>query len=132
MAPPPDWPNTVTLANDVHLVNLTLETTASGQSEGLLITGDRDILSHVSVIGGGDALQASGRIYITDSFISGTGDTILSRGTVYLERTTLFSTRVFMWIRNTDKNHGNVFKDCTFRATLDPTGIARSPCNRKD
>ena len=37
--------------NDIHIVNMTLQTTAPGQSEGLLITGDRNILSHVTVIG---------------------------------------------------------------------------------
>ena len=31
----------------VHLVNLTIRNTARGQAEGLLITGERNILSHV-------------------------------------------------------------------------------------
>jgi hypothetical protein len=68
-------------SNGIHIINMTLQTTAPGQAEGLLITGDRNILSHVTVIGSGDALQANGRIYMVDSTVYGTGDTILGRGT---------------------------------------------------
>ena len=115
--------------NDIHIVNMTLQTTAPGQSEGLLITGDRNILSHVVVIGFGDALQANGRIYIVDSTIQGSGDTILGRGTLFCERCTLRSRGVFMWPRNPKDMHGNVFKDSTFIGTGAPTTIARSPKN---
>ena len=34
-----------------------------------------------------------------------------------------------MWIRNTSANHGNVFKNCTFIGTAEPTILARSPKN---
>jgi len=115
--------------NDIHILNMTMHTTAPGQSEGLLITGDRNILSHVTVIGGGDALQANGRIYIVDSSIYGTGDTILGRGTLFCERCTIKSTRVLMWPRNRKEVHGNILKDSTFIGTQDPTTIARSPQN---
>jgi len=111
------------------LRGMTFQTTAPGQSEGLLVNGERNILDHVTVIGGGDALQINGPAYVVDSRIEGTGDTILGRGPAFFERTTLRSTRVFMWIRNGEANHGNVFKDCTFVATLEPTDIARSPTN---
>jgi pectin methylesterase-like acyl-CoA thioesterase len=114
----------------IHLVNLILETTVYGQAEGLLITGNRNILSHVHVIGSGDALQVNGPTYIVDSEITGAGDTVLGRGPAFFERCTLRSTGVFMWIRNTDANHGNVFKDCTFIVTgQQPTTLARSPKN---
>ena len=73
---------------------MTLQTTALGQAEGLLITGDRNILSHVTVIGSGDALQANGRIYMVDSTIIGGGDTILGRGTLFCERCTIKSNSV--------------------------------------
>jgi len=106
-----------------------LQTTSPGQAEGLLITGDRNILSHVTVIGAGDALQANGRIYMVDSTINGTGDTIPGRGTLFCERCTIKSTRVMMWPRNRQENHGNVFKDSTFVGTDEPTTIARSPKN---
>jgi pectinesterase len=116
-------------SNDIHIINMTLQTTAPGQAEGLLITGRRNILSNVHVIGAGDALQVNGLAYIVESIIEGTGDTILGRGAAFFERSTLRSTRVFMWIRNTNANHGNVFKDCTFIATAEPTTLARSPKN---
>ena len=114
----------------IHLVNLILETTAPGQAEGLLITGERNILDHVDVIGAGDALQVNGSTYIVDSSVTGTGDTILGRGPAFFERCTIKSTRVFMWIRNNDGNHGNVFSNCTFIGTgPEPTTLARSPKN---
>jgi len=118
-------------SNGIHIVNMTLHTTAPGQSEGLLITGDRNILSHVTVIGGGDALQANGSIYVVDSTIVGTGDTILGRGTVFCERCTLKSTSVMMWPRNHQGVHGNVFLNSTFIGTNGPTTIARSPQNER-
>jgi pectin methylesterase-like acyl-CoA thioesterase len=116
-------------SNDIHIVNMTLETTAPGQSEGLLITGQRNILKNVRVIGFGDALQVNGRAYIADSIIEGAGDTILGRGAAFFERSTLKSRSIFMWIRNTSANHGNVFKDCTFIGTGQPTTLARAPKN---
>jgi pectinesterase len=54
-------------ATGVHLVNLILETTVYGQAEGLLMMGSRNILSHVHVIGTGDALQVNGPTYIVNS-----------------------------------------------------------------
>ena len=122
---------TVDNSNDIHLVNMTIQTTATGQAEGLLIAGDRNILSHVTVIGSGDALQANGRIYMVDSTVEGAGDTILGRGTLFCERCTIRSSRVFMWPRNPKDVHGNVFKDSTFIGTDIPTTIARSPQNDK-
>jgi pectin methylesterase-like acyl-CoA thioesterase len=113
--------------NDIHLVNLTLQTTAFGQAEGLLITGDRNILAHVTVIGSGDALQANGRIMV-DSTIDGAGDTILGRGTLFCERCTIKSRSVMMWPRNHEGVHGNIFKDSTFIAQA-PASLARSPRN---
>lgn len=115
--------------DDINVINMTLQTTAPGQSEGLLINGDRNILSHVTVIGFGDALQANGRIYMVDSTIDGSGDTILGRGTLFCERCTIRSTSVMMWPRNGKGIHGNVFKDSTFIGTRGPTTIARSPKN---
>jgi pectin methylesterase-like acyl-CoA thioesterase len=116
-------------SNGIHIINMTLQTTAPGQAEGLLITGDRNILSHVTVIGSGDALQANGRIYMVDSTVYGTGDTILGRGTLFCERCTIESTRTLMWPRNPQEVHGNVFKDSTFIGSKDPTTVARSPVN---
>ncbi len=94
-----------------------------------MITGDRNILSHVTVIGSGDALQANGRIYMADSMVYGAGDTILGRGTLFCERCTIRSTGVMMWPRNPKEVHGNVFVDSSFIGTQEPTTIARSPLN---
>jgi len=116
-------------SNDIQIVNMTLQTTAFGQAEGLLITGRRNILSNVHVIGSGDALQVNGPTYIVDSIIEGAGDTILGRGPAFFERCTLRSRGAFMWIRNTSANHGNVFKSCTFVGMAEPTVLARSPKN---
>lgn len=121
---------TVDNCNDFHIVNMTLQTTAYGQAEGLLINGERNILSNVTVIGSGDALQANGRIYMVDSIIIGDGDTILGRGTLFCERCTIKSKAVMMWTRNAQDNHGNIFKDSTLIGTGNtPTTIARSPKN---
>jgi pectinesterase len=117
-------------SNDLHLINLILETTAYGQAEGLLITGERNVLDHVDVIGSGDALQVNGSAYIVDSTVTGDGDTILGRGPAFFKRCTIASGGVMMWIRNTAGNHGNVFHDCVFRGTgNNPTTLARSPTN---
>jgi pectinesterase len=117
-------------STDIHLVNLTIKTTARGQAEGLLLMGDRNILSHVTVMGSGDALQVNGPVYITDSLIVGDGDTILGRGPAFFRRCELQSGGVFMWIRNTAANHGNVFVDCTFRKRgTGVTELARAPMN---
>jgi pectin methylesterase-like acyl-CoA thioesterase len=114
----------------IHLVNLTIKTTLRGQAEGLLLTGDKNILSHVTVAGSGDALQVNGSVFITDSLIVGDGDTILGRGPAFFNRTELQSNGVFMWIRNTSVNHGNVFLDCTFRKRgPGVTELARAPMN---
>jgi pectin methylesterase-like acyl-CoA thioesterase len=117
-------------SSDIHLVNLTIKTTARGQAEGLLLTGERNILSHVTVVGSGDALQVNGPTFITDSLIIGDGDTILGRGPAFFNRTELQSSGVFMWIRNTSANHGNVFVDCTFKKRGGGmTELARAPVN---
>ena len=116
-------------SNDIYLRNMTLETTAPGQAEGLLMNGRRNILANVRVIGFGDALQVNGPTYIVDGIVEGAGDTILGRGPAFFEHCTLRSRNIFMWIRNSAANHGNVFKDCTFVGTGEPTVLARSPRN---
>jgi pectinesterase len=117
-------------STDIHLVNMTIKTTARGQAEGLLLMGDRNIVSHVTVAGSGDALQVNGPVYVTDSLIVGDGDTILGRGPAFFNRCELQSRGVFMWIRNTAANHGNVFVNCTFRKLgAGTTDLARAPIN---
>ena len=118
-------------ASDIALVNLTIQTTLKGQAEGLLINGERNIVSHVTVIGDGDALQTNGSAYYTDFKLQGGGDTILGRGPAFFRRCEIEAPGPFMWIRNTQASHGNVFVDCSFRA---PPGrlaeLARLPSNK--
>src|SRR4030095_15076356 len=47
------------------------------------LPGERNIISHASIYGAGDALQVNGSAYITDSLIAGDGDTILGRGPAF-------------------------------------------------
>lgn len=114
----------------IHLVNLTIKTTAYGQAEGLLLNGEENIVSNVSIVGSGDALQSNGSAYFTDSSITGDGDTILGRGPAFFNNCELSSMGPYMWIRNTSANHGNVFVGCKFRTRGNKTTvIARSPTN---
>ncbi|MFN2110969.1 MAG: pectinesterase family protein [Anaerolineae bacterium] len=117
----------------IHLVNLTIRSInpKPAQAEGLLLTGERNIVSHVTIEGSGDALQVNGSAYLTDSRIVGFGDNILGRGPAFFNRCELVSYYgPHVWIRNTEANHGNVFVQCTFQ-TLEgrETVIARSPTN---
>lgn len=115
-------------SSGIHLVNLTARTTARGQAEGLLLAGERNIVSHVTIVGSGDALHVNGSVFLTDSFIVGDGDRILGRGPAFFNNCELQSSSVFMWSRNTSTNHGNVFLNCRFRATGgSATEIARAP-----
>ena len=117
-------------SSGIHLVNFTVRNTVFGQAEGLLVSGERNIVSHMTVVGSGDALQVNGSIYLTDSLIVGDGDTILGRGPAFFDSCELHSRGVFMWTRNTSANHGNVFRTCRFRATGGAaTEIARAPTN---
>ncbi len=115
---------------DLHFENLTIMTTLKGQAEGLLIMGERNRLKNVHIIGSGDALQANGSVYLENCTIDGDGDTILGRGPAFFNNCTLSSYGPFMWIRNTEANHGNVFLNCTFLGKDDRAVIARSPVNK--
>ncbi len=114
----------------IHLVNLTIMTTAYGQAEGLLLNGQEIIVSHVSIVGSGDALQSNGPAYFANTSIVGDGDTILGRGPAFFHQCDLSSIGPFMWIRNTADNHGNVFVNCKFHTRgSGQTVIARAPIN---
>jgi pectinesterase len=114
----------------INLVNLTIKTTAFGQAEGLLVNGEEIIVSHVTVVGSGDALQSNGSVYYADCRINGDGDTILGRGPSFFRNCELSSQGPYMWIRNTDANHGNVFVNCIFKTRgTGETVLARAPTN---
>lgn len=103
----------------IELINFSLTNYYVGQAEGLLISGSKNIVSNMNIKGSGDALNLRGSVYLTDSTIIGDGDTILGVGPAFFRRCVIQSIGPFMWIRNTEANHGNVFVDCTF------TGIDR-------
>jgi pectinesterase len=105
----------------IELVNFSLSNYAFGQAEALLVFGSKNIVSNMNLKGSGDALNLRGSVYLADSTITGDGDTILGVGPAFFRHCVIRSVGAFMWIRNTEANHGNVFVDCTF------TGIDRSP-----
>jgi hypothetical protein len=61
----------------IELINFSVNNYAYGQAEGLLISGSKNIVSHMNIQGSGDALNLRGPVYLTDSRIIGDGDTIL-------------------------------------------------------
>jgi pectinesterase len=111
----------------IEFLNFTLKNYAYGQAEGLLISGSKNIVSHMTIKGSGDALNLRGSVYLTDSIIIGDGDTILGVGPAFFLRCEIQSIGPFMWIRNTEGNHGNVFVDCTFTAIQRPMPANRPP-----
>jgi pectinesterase len=101
-------------SNGIVLENFSVSNYAYGQAEGLLIYGDKVEVKNVNIKGSGDALNLRGRIYLANSRIIGDGDTILGVGAAYFKDCEIQSMGPYMWIRNTDANHGNVFVNCTF------------------
>ena len=116
--------------SDLILRNLTLRTDCQGQAEGLLVNGERNYFENVHVIGSGDALQANGSCYWQNCRIDGGRDTVLGRGPSFFNHCTLTSYGAFMWIRNTEENHGRVFVDCHFKGLSEYAEIGRLPDNK--
>ncbi|MDD4990818.1 MAG: pectinesterase family protein [Paludibacter sp.] len=114
----------------LQFYNFTIKTTAKGQAEGFLIMGKENILSHMNIIGSGDALQANGSVYFDECKIDGDGDTYLGRGPVFFNHCEFYSKGAFMWIRNTQANHGAILVNCTLKNSAPgETEIARAPEN---
>lgn len=114
---------------DMIFSNLTLQTDCKGQAEGFLLNGERNVVENVRVVGDGDALQANGSALFVGCLIEGGGDTVLGRGPCYFSGCTLKSNGPFMWIRNGQENHGNVFAYCHFVGLSPYASIARLPDN---
>jgi len=104
----------------IELDSFSLTNSFTGQAEGLLIFGSKNTVRNMNITGSGDALNLRGAVYLTDSRIIGDGDTILGVGPAFFKHCELQSIGPFMWIRNTEANHGNVFVDCTFIARNRP------------
>jgi pectinesterase len=120
-------------SSGIYLVNFTIRSINEkpAQAEGLLLMGEHNIVSNVSIFGSGDALQVNGSVYLVDSRITGYGDNILGRGPAFFDNCELISMAgPHMWIRNTETNHGNVFLNCRFTTIGGvETVIARAPTN---
>jgi hypothetical protein len=130
--PPQPGPNrrsafSVYESTDIELINFSVNNDAYGQAEGLLLYGSRIIVSHMNIRGSGDALNLRGPVFLTDSRIIGDGDTILGVGPAFFNRCEIQSIGPYMWIRNTEANHGNVFVNCTFITRERPTALFRTP-----
>jgi pectinesterase len=124
---------TIHNSHKISLINFTLTSIGEkpAQAEALLIQGNENVVSHVNIEGSGDALQATGNIYITDSKIQGFGDNVLGYGAVYFNHCDFVSTYgPHLWVRNTRANHGNILVNCTLRTIGNiETTIARAPNN---
>jgi hypothetical protein len=117
--------------HDIALMNLSVASTLEGQAEGLLLNGERMIVSDVNITGSGDALQTNGSAYFERVHLVGGGDSILGRGPAFFRDCEIESRGPFMWIRNTQASHGNVFVDCSFRTRNGgQTVLARLPDNK--
>jgi pectinesterase len=100
----------------IELENFSVSNYDYGQAEGLLIYGEKNIVAHMNIKGSGDALNLRGATYLVDTKIIGDGDTILGVGPAFFDHCEIESVGPFMWIRNTDANHGNAFVHSTFLA----------------
>jgi pectin methylesterase-like acyl-CoA thioesterase len=116
--------------SDLVFRNLTIKTDGKGQAEGLLVNGERNFFDNVYIVGDGDALQANGSCYWLNCRIDGGGDTILGRGPSFFNRCTITSRGAFMWIRNTEENHGNIFVGCHLKGLSPYAEIGRLPDNK--
>jgi hypothetical protein len=117
--PPQPGPNrrcafSVYNSTGIQLLNFSVNNYAYGQAEGLLISGSKNIVSHMNIKGSGDALNLRGSVYLSSSRIVGDGDTILGVGPAFFKDCEIQSIGPYMWIRNSEANHGNVFVNCTF------------------
>ncbi|MBF4473806.1 carbohydrate esterase [Flavobacterium sp. HJJ] len=120
-------------SSEITVANLTIQSIGEkpAQAEALLTVGDKMIIDNASIEGSGDALQATGRVYVNNSKIQGHGDNVLGYGAVFFNSCEFVSySGPHMWVRNTDKNHGNVLVNCIIRTIGDAeTDIARAPDN---
>jgi pectinesterase len=130
--PPQPGPNrrcafSVYESTDIELSNFSVNNYAYGQAEGLLLYGSRIIVSQMNIRGSGDALNLRGPVYLTDSRVIGDGDTILGVGPAFFNRCEIQSIGPYMWIRNTEANHGNVFVNCAFITRERPSAEFQTP-----
>ena len=104
--------------HDIVLQDITFETAPKGQAEGLLLCGERIAMYRVHIIGGGDALQSNGTVYMEDSILDGGLDSILGRGSLFAYHSQIRNSGgAASWVRNFSPDHGDVFVECHFEGT---------------
>lgn len=104
--------------HDIVLQDITFETAPKGQAEGLLICGERVALYRVHIIGGGDALQSNGTVYMDECVLDGGLDSILGRGSLFAYHSTIRNSGgAASWVRNFAPDHGDVFVECHFEGS---------------
>jgi acetyl esterase/lipase len=113
---------------DIVLQDITFETCPKGQAEGLLLCGERIALYRVHIIGGGDALQSNGTVYMEDSVLDGGLDSILGRGSLFAYHCQIRNSGgAASWVRNFSPDHGDIFVECHFEGTgARPLSFSRS------
>jgi len=94
--------------------------------------GSRNFLKNMHIIGSGDAIQTNGSVYLENCTIDGDGDTYLGRGPAYFMHCRINSKWTFLWIRNTNENHGVIMNNCELVCSAPDreTEIARAPANK--
>ncbi|KAI0101348.1 carbohydrate esterase family 8 protein [Nemania sp. FL0031] len=114
---------------DLQLSSFTINNYYPGQAEALLVDGVRIILDHMILNGAGDALTTYGTLYVTDSTLTGTGDTVLGYASAYWLRSRVESIGAVTWTRTVQGIHGNIFVDSTIVGLQGDTTLARLPGN---
>ncbi|KAI0803534.1 pectinesterase [Xylaria sp. FL0064] len=114
---------------DLQLSSFTINNYYPGQAEALLADSVRLVLDHMSLNDAGDAFTTYGTIYVTDSKLTGTGDTVLGYGSVYWLRSRIESYGAVTWTRTVQGIHGNVFVDSTIIGLQGDSTFARLPDN---
>ncbi|KAI2632925.1 pectinesterase [Xylaria nigripes] len=114
---------------DLQLSSFTINNYYPGQAESLLVDGVRVVVDHMTLNGAGDAMTTYGTLYVVDSELTGTGDTILGYGSVFWLRCKVESVSAVSWTRTVQGIHGNVFVDSTIIGLQGSSTFARLPDN---
>lgn len=105
---------TVASSNDIKLVNFSTISLgdAPAQAEGLCIKGLRNQVHHVTIIGSGDAVQAGGTMYMSQSSIEGWGDNVLGAGVYFNKCDFITIYGPHLWARNKEGSPGYLLYKC--------------------
>lgn len=114
---------------DIQLSTFTITNQLRGQAEALLTDGTRVILDRMTLHGAGDALTTYGTLYAIDTFLSGTGDTILGYASAFWARCRIESFGAVTWTRTAQGVKGNVFLNSTIVGLDGDSTFARLPDN---